>query len=258
MIKLFHFEYIYHVMSLIALLTTISLLVITMTKAKYQNKEIVLIVMTGIVFFVAGARVLNYIVNYHNYKSAGTPIYVLDYRGFSLYGGLTLAVPILYLLVRYLKKNPWQFLDGAILPFTCGFILMRMGCLFNGCCYGHYTDLPIGIGLPEAKIRTIALFVGKTAASSLRVHPTQIYEMVGAIIALIVAMVLARKIAFNGFKFLLYGALFTLVRLVVLFVRDLPYEDYIITIVYPMIYGTIIFLMALQLYIRNKRQKKAN
>lgn len=257
MIEIIDYQHIYKLMSLLALVVTLTTMMVAMRGIKYKYYEMLIIVLVASMSFIVGARVLNYIVNYQNYTDAGTPIYHFEYEGFSLYGGLLTTVMVLALLLKYLKRNPWQFFDETIVPFTSGFVIMRLGCLFNGCCYGHYTELPFGIPLPPAKIRAIALFVGKTAANSLRVHPTQLYEIVGAIIILCFVGLMTRKVYWSGFRFLLYANFFTGMRLLVLFIRELPYESHIIYVFYPILYGCIILAFSLMIFTKKRAQKQA-
>lgn len=51
--------------------------------------------------------------------------------------------------------------DGYALPLAAAMVVGRMGCFYNGCCYGTPTDLPWAVLFP---------------VDSLPRHPTQIYE----------------------------------------------------------------------------------
>jgi phosphatidylglycerol:prolipoprotein diacylglycerol transferase len=61
---------------------------------------------------------------------------------------------------------------GAAAPL--GLIVMRVGCLLNGCCWGGPTSLPWGLRFPSHPHSAIP-----TALRGVPIHPTQVYEMLG-------------------------------------------------------------------------------
>jgi phosphatidylglycerol:prolipoprotein diacylglycerol transferase len=96
---------------------------------------------------------------------------------------------------------------------------MRTGCFLRGCCYGLPTDLPWGVTFPAGSpawsqqllqgMTGILGFMGVTRP----VHPTQLYEMGGAVALGLLALWLMRRKAADGVPFLSFSLGFTLVRL---------------------------------------------
>jgi phosphatidylglycerol:prolipoprotein diacylglycerol transferase len=86
--------------------------------------------------------------------------------GLTYYGGFLLAVPLGLLYARRKNLGVWRVADLAAPVIMLGLVLGRIGCFLNGCCYGAPTDAPIGVQLP-----------GHAGP----VHPTQLYEAVGAL-----------------------------------------------------------------------------
>lgn len=231
------------------------LVLLILKKLRYSWLEIISLYLLIIVLFFVGARVLNYVVNYPAYVKSNTPIWQWSFVGFSVYGGMitVLLGSILYHVFR--KRSFWLFLDHMVIPFALSFVLMRIGCLLNGCCYGHYTKLPWGIPLSESKQFSIALITGKSVASQLRVHPTQFYELMGTLIGIvIVAYFLKKKKLREGMLAIGFGIYFTVLRLLILPLRELPYPDWVIGYLYPGLYIGLIILGVI-LFIKRGKDK---
>ena len=86
----------------------------------------------------------------------------LDTGGAVWYGGLLLATLGVWSYARY-RGIPTLALADAILPgLVAGLAVGRIGCYFNGCCYGAPTTLPWGISCSHYPHQLV--------------HPTQLYE----------------------------------------------------------------------------------
>ena len=87
---------------------------------------------------------------------------------------------------------PFRAMADAVAPALClGVAIGRLGCFFNGCCFGARSNLPWAVRFPADSAPWAAhvqnTWVSITSSQSLPVHPTQLYA------------------AFNGF--LLLGVL---------------------------------------------------
>ncbi len=98
-----------------------------------------------------------------------------------LWGGLLayffLAVP----LVLVLAKHRRAALDLVALSIPIPWIFVKLGCLFNGCCYGKKCSMPWAITFPEG---------AAGAPAGIPLHPTQIYEILVVLCILVVFKVL--------------------------------------------------------------------
>jgi phosphatidylglycerol:prolipoprotein diacylglycerol transferase len=139
---------------------------------------------------------------------------------------------------------------------------MRTGCFLNGCCFGVPTDLPWGVrfrpGTPawmhELATGSGGLFA--TLAGEMRpVHPTQVYEALGALLVAAVALMLARRGAPAGVPFLAYAIGFTLVRFGNHFLRARINTVTAPEWFYPMLYATALAVLGALLTVRLSRQK---
>ena len=85
-----------------------------------------------------------------------------------LWGGLLVYLALAAPLAAVLAKDKLKAIDLVVLTLPIPLILAKLGCLFNGCCYGRATSLPWAITFPE----------GATAPAGAGLHPTQIYELI--------------------------------------------------------------------------------
>jgi phosphatidylglycerol:prolipoprotein diacylglycerol transferase len=188
---------------------------------------------------LVGSRVYFILVNWDDYFGAGpwlvaTPIgripRVLAFweGGLVFYGGFigaTLAG------VLYMRRHRMPFLAHAdtIIPSVAfGHFLGRLGCFLAGCCWGGLThgDLPWAARFPPESLAYQAFlerpdpgsFLVPGGATTLPLHPTQLYEAIGelALFAVLVFLVRPRK-RFHGQVLatwlLAYAALRTVVEL---------------------------------------------
>jgi phosphatidylglycerol:prolipoprotein diacylglycerol transferase len=101
-----------------------------------------------------------------------------------LWGGLLaylcLSVPVALVLSR--RRRAALDLIALVIPIP--WILAKLGCLLNGCCYGRECSVPWAITFPEG--------AGDTPAG-VPLHPTQIYEILVMVVVLAVFKILRRK-----------------------------------------------------------------
>ncbi len=139
--------------------------------------------------------------------------------GLVSYGGLLGGMAAAYLYTGFHKIPRLQTAD-TIAPYVAlAEAAARLGCFLNGCCFGAPTDLPWGLRFPKgshAWTRQLDLgLIPETASSSLPVHPTQLYMVLGLVLmALALKVALDRK-RFDGQVALLWMLLYGLWRFLV-------------------------------------------
>jgi phosphatidylglycerol---prolipoprotein diacylglyceryl transferase len=105
---------------------------------------------------------------------------LFDRAGFAWYGGLIVGILALLWQARVYKLGSLQMLDLAAPAASVGYGVGRLGCLISGDGdYGKPTSLPWGMSFPNGLVPTFQ-----------KVHPTPIYELLGA---LFIAWVLWRR-----------------------------------------------------------------
>ncbi len=101
-----------------------------------------------------------------------------------LWGGLLPYLCISMPLVLVLSKHRRAALDLIALSIPIPWIFTKLGCLFNGCCYGRECSLPWAITFPEG---------AAAAPPGIPLHPVEIYEILVVLCILAVFMILKRR-----------------------------------------------------------------
>ena len=94
--------------------------------------------------------------------------------------------------LMYWKRHPFPFLamcDAVAPSLAIGIALGRVGCLLNGCCFGATSELPWATTFPAGSLPWLHHvdhgWLSPTAASSLPVHPAQVYAVLDGVFLLI-------------------------------------------------------------------------
>lgn len=216
------------------------------------------VLMLMCICFLVGARLWNVAVNPANYLGA-FKWYTLKLAGFSLYGGLTGAVAALILFVKVCRIRILPILDAMVVPGSAAFCIARIGCFLNGCCGGKATNSPFGVLFPDHNTGEQTFSGMLSFLNNRPVHPTQLYELAGALIGIPLAILLAKKLKLReGARFLIYGAWFCLMRLAVLPFRSLGYGELVTKVIYPALYLLLAALCVFLLIRRGKALKSEN
>lgn len=85
-----------------------------------------------------------------------------------LWGGLLPYLCISVPLVLVLSRCRRAALDLIAISIPIPWIFAKLGCLFNGCCYGKACSMPWAITFPKG---------ARGAPAGIPLHPTQIYEI---------------------------------------------------------------------------------
>ena len=156
------------------------------------------------IFGIFGARVMYIVQNWDDYSGDLWAMFRLQEGGLVWYGGLFAAI---FFGVLYALSRRWPilklcdfFAPVAALAHGIG----RIGCFFNGCCYGRRTDSWFGVHFP-----------GDTYAKL----PTQLYEALGLFMIAAFLFFYARKRRPEGSVVAMYLVLYAALRFVVEFFR---------------------------------------
>jgi phosphatidylglycerol:prolipoprotein diacylglycerol transferase len=135
-------------------------------------------------------------------------------EGFVFSGGFTVAA---LAAVVYLRSRRLPVAKIADLIAPCGAIghaLGRLGCFFNGCCYGKACSLPWAVTFPPPH-----------AMAGIPVHPTQLYEVIGNVALFFGLSAFAKHKRFDGQVWWLYVLSYGILRFVIEFFRG-DYERF--------------------------------
>lgn len=129
-------------------------------------------------------------------------------EGFVFYGGFIGAVLATIVYTRVKRLPLWKVADACAPSVALGHAFGRLGCFFNGCCFGKACSLPWGIRFPEGHL-----------THGWPVHPTQLYEAAGNIAIFAGLSAFYRHKRFDGQVWWLYVLSYGALRFVVEFFR---------------------------------------
>lgn len=126
-----------------------------------------------------------------------------------LWGGLLAYFPLAISAVLILSDRKAAALDLVAASVPGPWIMAKLGCFFNGCCYGRPCSLPWAVTFPEG---------ARGAPAGVPLHPTQLYEILLMAAILAVFKLLASD-RWRGTKLLWFLALYGLGRALTDFLR---------------------------------------
>ncbi len=133
----------------------------------------------AVVCTIIGARLAFVVVNWGLYSEDPGRILAFWRGGFAFHGALILAVPAVA-LHAFIRNMPLGKLLDLTIPYvTIGYGIGRLGCFFNGCCYGHVTEGPWGLVYP--------------AIDAAPRHPTQLYSFLAIMITAAILLRISRN-----------------------------------------------------------------
>ncbi|HAS83754.1 MAG TPA: prolipoprotein diacylglyceryl transferase, partial [Verrucomicrobia bacterium] len=149
---------------------------------------------------ILGSRLAYVLENWASYAADPLTIFRIDQGGLIFYGGFVASVVALVFFARRHRQPLAPLLDFVVTSVPLAHALGRIGCFFNGCCFGCWTQASVGVVFPRYSLPWHSQYLHKqidaNALACLPVHPVQLYEA--------------------AFNFAVYGLL------VVLFRRRLP------------------------------------
>ncbi|MEI7999146.1 MAG: prolipoprotein diacylglyceryl transferase [Candidatus Omnitrophota bacterium] len=151
---------------------------------------------------ILGARVFYVFLTWDYFSHNLLEMIMLQHGGLAWQGGLIGGLLAGIWFVRS-KKLPLRILLDLVAPYIAlGQSIGRVGCFLNGCCYGRPLSWGIYFPVHEA-----------------RLHPTQLYETFGLLLAFIFLKYAQTKPHRKGMIFVLYLWLGAIERFVVEFFR---------------------------------------
>lgn len=182
-----------------------------------------------IVCGLIGGRLLYVFLNVEYFIQHPAKI-VFNRSDFVFFGGAAGGLLALIVYCRYKSLDSWNVGDAIAPAGALGHAIGRIGCLFQGCCYGRVCHLPWAIRFPAN--RDFELFYNPAFAAhveryglspdapySLPVHPSQLYESVLNLAICGILLWLSPRRRFRGQLVLSYGTLYAASRFSVEFTR---------------------------------------
>ncbi|MEE8638439.1 MAG: prolipoprotein diacylglyceryl transferase [Candidatus Margulisiibacteriota bacterium] len=168
-----------------------------------------------IIAAILGSRFLYVVGEWEQYKENLMEIFMVQRGGLVFLGGLLLAMLVVVWYARR-KGIPLLKLLDVLAPGTAlGYAITRIGCFFNGCCFGLPTKVPWAMVFPSGSLAGF-YFPGKP------VHPTQLYAVASMLLVFLIVVVLYRRKKFEGQIFFWWLILYSIYRFLVEFLRYSP------------------------------------
>jgi phosphatidylglycerol:prolipoprotein diacylglycerol transferase len=179
----------------------------------------------GLIGVVLGARLYAFFENPSFYFNHPLRLIKLWEGSLGTYGGAIGGVlgSLGYLV---LKRQPLSAYFDVYAPYAfLGIGIIRIGDFLNGTAFGKTTGLPWGISFPKGSFaynRHLGHgWIGPDAASSMPVHPTQLYSAISCFLIFFLLLSLASRLKKSpGSPFLLGAGLYAGSRFLVDFLRD--------------------------------------
>ncbi|MBL7157615.1 MAG: prolipoprotein diacylglyceryl transferase [Candidatus Omnitrophica bacterium] len=188
---------------------------------KILNLELVILI-SGIL----GARALHVLVNLDYYRANLLDIIFFWKGGLAFYGGLILAVLASWAFIVKNKMPRWETADFIIPYVALGQAIGRIGCFFNGCCFGKDG------------------------------HPTQLYAAFALFCIFVILKLTRKNEPFTGFVAGLYLLLYGLQRFFIDFLRgDTP--RYALNLTASQLISVGVLLLAAFVFISRRIREKA-
>lgn len=205
----------------------------------------------GLLGGVLGGRLAFVAQEWSRYFSAHpTEILMIWTGGMTSYGGILGGLAAGIFAARKRGLNVGAAADLAGVSFPIGYFFGRLGCFFNGCCYGTHCDAPWAIS-----------FKDEGGILHSQVHPTQLYAVLAAAIMFGILTFLEKRprIRFQGELLLAFAALYGVYRFIVEFWREQDGPQSIVDGLSTGQWASIaIFAVALTAFLLIPKQKSAN
>lgn len=190
-------------------------------KRNYPILPWILILTFSRILFVIGSKV--FALSADEWRVMFENLAVVPASKKVLFGGLLLGGAGLMIGKWWLKFKP-NFWDAFAVVLPLALAIQRVGCFFNGCCFGKPSSLPWAVQYPPYTLPHFfhhqEVLIGNEEFFSLPVHPVQLYELAGCLLAVALVLSFRRRWKAGGSSFLFSFVLLLLVRLVTEFFRD--------------------------------------
>lgn len=161
---------------------------------------------------VAACRIVYVLLNREQFQDLGK-VFEVWKGGLSFHGIFPGSIAVVGYFA-YTRKIRFGILADLLAPSVfLGYFFGRLGCFFNGCCYGHACDLPWAMQFPTEENRAII-----TPPS----HPTQLYSAALAVVLFLFmqrAKLSPKWTQFPGQLTLLFFGLYAVERFFIEFFR---------------------------------------
>lgn len=223
-------------------------------KIKISKDRLSDILTWAVIGGVVGARVYYVILHWDvYYKENIAEIFKVWHGGLVFFGGFLGALFFNLIYAKIRKFSLRKIFDAVGVAFPLGYFFGKLGCFFNGCCFGKPTTCFIGIKFPKNSL------VWKTLSETLefqksggKVFPAQLIESFGYLIVFLIVFFLYRKrdMNWNGRLFFVALGGVALWRFLVDFIRWYEPYVYIGPLPHSSVLALILIIVSIYYYVR--------
>ncbi|MBS4023505.1 MAG: prolipoprotein diacylglyceryl transferase [Dethiobacter sp.] len=159
-----------------------------------------------IVAALVGSRLLYILIELPAYIADPWAVFSVRSGGLSFHGGLAFGILTGLWYTRRHRLPQGKIADLVAPPLALGYAIVRIGCLFAGCCFGRPSAVPWA--LPSALLDPTPR------------HPTQIYALLSALLIFAVLLYRRTRARFHGQLFLEFIIYYSVYRFIIEFYRE--------------------------------------
>jgi phosphatidylglycerol---prolipoprotein diacylglyceryl transferase len=193
-------------------------------KAQVDTNMIMNLFFVILLSSIAGARLLHVVENWGMYRHHLADIVMVHRGGLSYFGGFSAAVVTGILVIRIKGMPILKTVDLFIPALALGQSIGRLGCFFNGCCYGIVHDGPWSLLFPRGSAvfgdHVARGWVDPSGMYSLPVLPTQLLSSFTNLALFTVLVFVDARKKRGGTTFFTYLVGYGLLRFGMEFLRD--------------------------------------
>lgn len=147
-------------------------------ESKGINKESMWdIMILSLIGIIAGSRVFFILFNFEKFNNLFDAFNIYKNGGFSLLGGMAMAIPLIYIYAKTKKINIYKLGDILAPGIIISVIIIRLGCFLVYDHIGKITNLPWA-----------RLYIDQSAR-----HPVALYYIINAIVILVIICYLKKR-----------------------------------------------------------------
>ena len=174
------------------------------------------LMLAAIVGGAVGARLYYFLPRWLRGLEEGAKLFTEWSQGSGYVGGLVGGTLAVAAVARMKGLAPLGVVDAVGLHIPLGFAVGKVGCFLAGCCFGPRCE-----GFPGVAFGPGSLAY-ETHRAAVRVHPTQLYELVLGVLLYLGLAVLHRRSKRPGETYVAYVAGYSAWRFVIEFFRADP------------------------------------
>ncbi len=168
----------------------------------------------AIIAGLVGAKLLLVVVDFDQYRASPRALLDVLQSGGVFYGGLLGGIPVAWWYIRKHRLPLFPTLDVLAPAVALGQAIGRLGCFAAGCCFGSVSTAPWSVIFHNEDAHAL---VGVPLGVPL--HPSQLYESLGAFVLLFVLLGVLRNRKFEGQVFTVYLLSYAVLRFALEFFR---------------------------------------